>query len=69
MNKQLVALRDQQDPIVTIREEKGESQGIDGVKDDKVMRDLDDGTTRHISRDNTLYTDRSHTTQLVCGRE
>ena len=62
MNKQLVALRDQQDPIITIWEEKGESQGIDGVKDDKVMHDLDDRTTGHISRDNILHTDRSHTT-------
>ena len=57
-----MTLRDQKDPVITIRKEKGESQGIDRVKDDEVMRDLNNGTTGHISRDNILYTDRSHTT-------
>ena len=57
-----MALRDQKDPVVTIWKEKGESQGIDRVEDDEVMRDLNDGTTGHISRDNILYMNRSHTT-------
>ena len=61
-NEQLMSLRDQQDPVVTIREEEGESQRIDRVEDNEVMRDLRYGATRHISRDNVLYTDRSHTT-------
>ena len=57
-----MSLRDQQDPVVAIWEEEGEFQRIDGVKDNEVVRDLYYGATRHISRDNVLYTDRSHTT-------
>ena len=57
-----MTLRDQKDPVITIRKEKGKYQGIDRVEDDEVMRDLNDGTTGHISRDNILYMDRSHTT-------
>ena len=57
-----MTLRDQKDPVVTIRKEKGKSQGVDRVEDDEVVRDLDDGTTGHISHDNVLYMDRSHTT-------
>ena len=57
-----MSLGDQQDPVVTIREEEGESQGIDRIKDNKVMRDLHYRATGHISRDNVLYTDKSHTT-------
>ena len=57
-----MTLRDQKDPIVTIREEKGKSQGIGGVEDDEVMRDLNNWTAGHISHDKVLYTDRSHTT-------
>ena len=57
-----MSLRDQQDPVVMIQEEEGESQRIDGVEDNKVMRDLHYGATRHISRDNVLYMDRSHMT-------
>ena len=45
-----------------IWEEEGKSKGVDGIEDDEVVRDLDDRATRHMSRDNTLYTDRSHTT-------
>ena len=41
-----------------IWEEKGKSQGVDRVEDDEVVRDLDNGTTGHISCDNSLYTDR-----------
>ena len=48
--------------MVAIREEEGKSQGIDRVEDNEVVRDLHYWTTRHISRDNGLYTDRSHTT-------
>ena len=47
-----MTLRDQKDPVVTIWKEKGEAQGIDRVKDDKVMCDLNYTTTGHISRDN-----------------
>ena len=47
-----MSLGDQQDPVVTIWEEKGKSQGIDGVEDNKVVRDLHYWATRHISRDN-----------------
>ena len=57
-----MSLWDQQDPIVTIREEEGEFQGIDGVEDNEIVRDLHYWATRHISRDNVLHTDRSHTT-------
>ena len=57
-----MSLRDQKDPVVTIWKEEGKSQGIDRVEDNEVMCDLDDGATRHISRDDTLYTDRSHIT-------
>ena len=57
-----MSLRDQKDPVVTIWEEEGESQWVNRVEDDEIMCDLDDGTTRHISHDNVLYTDRSHTT-------
>ena len=51
MNKQLMSLRDQKDPVVTIWKEESKSQGISGVEDDKVMRDLDNRATGHISRD------------------
>ena len=57
-----MSLWDQEDPVVAIWEEEGKSQWVDRVEDDEVVRDLDDGATRHISRDNVLYTDRSHTT-------
>ena len=57
-----MALWDQKDPVIAIWEEEGKSQWVDRVEDDKVMRDLNDGTAGHISRDNVLYTDRSHTT-------
>ena len=57
-----MSLRNEKDPVVAIWEEEGKSQWVDRVKDDKVMCDLNDGTTRHISHDNILYTDRSHTT-------
>ena len=53
MYEQLVTLRYQKNPIVVIWEEKGKSKWIDGVEDDKVVRDLYDGATRHISRDKT----------------
>ena len=55
-------LRDQQDPVVTVWKEEGESQGIARVKYNEVVRDLHYWTTGHISRDNALYTDISHTT-------
>ena len=57
-----MSLRDQKDPVIAIWKEEGKSQGINRVKDDEVMRDLDNRTTRHISCDNVLHTDRSHTT-------
>ena len=57
-----MSLWDQKDPVVTIWEKESKSQGVDGVEDDEVMRDLNYRTTGHISRDNVLYTDRSHTT-------
>ena len=57
-----MALWDQKDPVVTIWKEEGKSQWVDRAEDDEVMCDLDDGTTRHISRDNIWYMDRSHTT-------
>ena len=57
-----MSLRDQKDPVVVIWKEEGKSQWVDRVEDDEVVRDLDDGATRHISRDNVLYMDRSHTT-------
>ena len=57
-----MALRNQKDPVVTIRKEKGESQGIGRGEDNEVVRDLYYWTTGHISRDNVLYTDRGHTT-------
>ena len=43
-------------------EEKGKSKWVNRVKDDKVVCDLDDRATGHISCDDTLYMDRSHTT-------
>ena len=57
-----MALRDQKDPVVAIWKEKGKSQGINRIKDDEVVGDLDDRSTWHISRDDVWYTDRSHTT-------
>ena len=49
-------------------EEKRESKRIGGVEDDKVMRDLDDWATRHISHDRACT--RIEVTQLlvVCGQ-
>ena len=57
-----MTLRDQKNPVVTIREKESESQGVDRVEDNKVVRDLHHLTTGHISRDDVLYTDKSHTT-------
>ena len=48
-----MTLRNQKDPIVTIRKEEGKPQGVDRVEDDEVMRDLDNGVTGHISHDRT----------------
>ena len=63
-----MALRDQKDPVVVIWKEKGKSQWVVGVKDDKVMCNLDDGTTGHKSCDNTCTW--IEVTQLgrVCGQ-
>ena len=47
-----MSLRDQQDPVVMVWEEEGESQGIDRVEYNEVVRDLYYWTTGHISRDN-----------------
>ena len=44
-----------------IWEQEGKSKRIVRSEDDKIMRDLDNGTTGHISRDSVWYTDRSHT--------
>ena len=68
MYEQLMALRYQENPVILIRKEKGESQRMDGVEDDKVVCDLNDGTTWHISHDNGCT--RTEVTQLglVCGR-
>ena len=46
-----MALRNQKDPVVTIGKEESKSQGIGGVEDDEVMRDLNYRATGHISRD------------------
>ena len=46
-----MSLRDQKDPIVSVREEKSETQWVIQIKDDEVMRNLNDRTTGHISRD------------------
>ena len=69
VHKKLMTLRNQDDPVIVIREEEGKFKRKSWVEDDEIMCDLDNGPTRHISRDNTLYTDRSHTTQLVCGQK
>ena len=37
MYKELVALRDQQDPVVEMWEEEGKSKWERGIKDNKVM--------------------------------
>ena len=57
-----MALRDQKDPVVVIWKEEGKSQWVVGVEDDKVMRDLNNGTTGHISCDDTCT--RIEVTQL-----
>ena len=46
-----------------VREEESESKWVDGVEDNEVVRDLDDGTTWHISHDRVCT--RIGVTQLV----
>ena len=46
-----MTLRYQENPVVAIGEEKGKAQRVDRVKDDEVMRDLNNRATGHISRD------------------
>ena len=53
-----MSLRDQKDPIVSVREEKRETKRVTWVEDNKVVRNLNDRATGHISHDNSLYTDR-----------
>ena len=49
-------------PVVMIWKEKGKSQWVDGVKDDKVVRDLDNRAAGHISCEKTRT--RIEVTQL-----
>ena len=53
MYEQLVALRYQKDPVIAIWEEESESQWVSGVKDDKVVHDLNNRATGHVSCDKT----------------
>ena len=46
-----MSLRDQQDPVVSVQEEKSKAKRVIQIKDDEVVRNLNDGTTWHISRD------------------
>ena len=62
-----MSLRDQKDPVVAVWKEEGESKGVDRVEDDEVMCDLNDGTTRHISRDRTCTRIEVTQLSLVCG--
>ena len=55
-------LRDQKDPIVSVWEEEGKTKRVSGVEDNEVVRNSNNGSTGHVSCDNVLYTDRSHTT-------
>ena len=41
------------DLVVMIWEEKGKAKWVDGVEYNEVVRDLNDRTTGHISRDQT----------------
>ena len=46
-----MTLRYQENPVVVIWEEEGKSKWVDGVEDDKVVRDLNNRAAGHISRD------------------
>ena len=56
-----MTLRYEENPIITIWEQESKSKWVGWVEYDKVVHDLDDRATWHVSRDNNLYTDRGHT--------
>ena len=68
MYEQLVALRYQENPVISIWKEKGKVEWIDGVKDDKVVSYLDDRATWHISRDRACTRIEVTQLSLVCGQ-
>ena len=51
-----------------IWEEESKAKGIDGVKDDEVMHDLDNRTTWHISRDRGCTQIQVTQLDVVCGQ-
>ena len=65
--EQLVALRYQENPVVSIWEEKSKVEWIDGVKDDEVVSYLDDRATWHISRDRACTWIEVTQLSSVCG--
>ena len=60
--EQPMALRYQENPVITVWKEKGKVERIDGVKDDEVVCYLNDRATWHISRDRACT--RIEVTQL-----
>ena len=62
-----MALRNQEDPVITIGEEEGKSKGVDRVEDDEVMRDLNDRATWHISHDRACTQIEVTQLEVVCG--
>ena len=58
-----MSLQDQKDPIVSVQEEKGKTEWVDGVEDDEIMRNLNNQATGHISRDRACT--RIEVTQLA----
>ena len=50
-----------------IREEESESKRVGGIKDDKVMHDLDNRATWHISRDRAYTWIEVTQLEVVCG--
>ena len=52
-----------------IWEEEGESKGVDRVKDDKVMHDLNNRATWHVSCDGAHTQIEVTQLDVVCGQE
>ena len=65
--EQLMALRYQENPVVSIWKEKSKTEWVDGVEDDEVVSYLDDRATWHISHDRACTQMEVTQLSLVCG--
>ena len=64
-----MTLGNEQDPIIMIWEEEGKSKWEDGVEDNKVVVDLNNGAAWHISRDRACTQIEVTQLDVVCGQK